>query len=367
MKAPANLLRTIRGALPSLLAGAELALIFSTCYNRRAMGKKKKPFTPGPFFCKWWGPLADQVWKTPAYKGNMYPVTRRAARKHTDKSEWHQCPCKAFTLCDKHYQQMNSDEKKKWKDALKKPGMSAYELYMKECLCSLIGNGHFPYKPSQSGGFSCRSLIPGPETPPGDWIGHIPPVTRYSCSGPPFFECFEDPEGEYENMIICQLHCLPDLWTCSGSPEWKCTLGPGEGYARALDCLAACIWDPPPKPGWDCPHCTGHTTPKAVRLIINGLVPPAPFTSYQARPPQWEEDDCHFLLNLVGGYIGCAFEPDRISVDFALEEGTMAFELPIETPRNCFLPHITYPVRGSGWGEHQPGATCTITPWNPLP
>ncbi len=70
---------------------------------------------------------------------------------------------------------MSAADKKIWKDALKKPGISAYELYMKECLCTMIRTGTYPDGPTESGGFSCGLIAPGLVDAPEGFVGQVPP------------------------------------------------------------------------------------------------------------------------------------------------------------------------------------------------
>ncbi len=137
--------------------------------------QKPKSFTPSPLFSAWWGPLADQVFFG-AYK--KHGPSARTARQHktqTHRSPAQKCPCEAFTACDLAYQRMSAAAKKIWKDAIKKPGISAYELYMKECLATMIKTGTYPDGPTDSGGFSCRLVTPGLIAAPEGFIGQVPP------------------------------------------------------------------------------------------------------------------------------------------------------------------------------------------------
>ncbi|MBA7539852.1 hypothetical protein ES705_32137 [subsurface metagenome] len=140
--------------------------------------KKQKPksYTPSPLFSAWWGPLADSVFHGAYKKHGASSRAKRAHKKDTHRTPRQKCPCEAFTLCDLAYQRMSAEDKKIWKDALKKPGMSAYELYMKECISSMIHTGTYPDCPTASGGFSCRLIKPGEDPAPDGWIGQMPTI-----------------------------------------------------------------------------------------------------------------------------------------------------------------------------------------------
>lgn len=75
-------------------------------------------------------------------------------------------PCLGFQTADKYYSAFPEAQKQVWRDAVKKPVMSGYTLWMKECLY-LWGQGlNSPLRPSISGGYTCEKAITGGPYPP---------------------------------------------------------------------------------------------------------------------------------------------------------------------------------------------------------
>ena len=163
----------------------------------------KSGWVPSPLFSDWWGPLADQVWN-PAFRKHG-PAARRKKPHSTDvhRSPKQKCPCESFTICDLSYQNMSGPDKSLWKAALKKPGMSAYELYMKECLSTAMRTATYPECPSVSGGFSCGSVIAGAAIEQEGFIGLVPPPPPPEPwpGGPLCARCPGDSPSVYTTLI----------------------------------------------------------------------------------------------------------------------------------------------------------------------
>ncbi len=68
--------------------------------------------------------------------------------------------------------------------------------------------------------------------------------TKYKCSGSPYYECTEDPNGSYNSLSECQTACTapPETkYKCSGSPDYQCTADPNGPYNSLTECQAACV------------------------------------------------------------------------------------------------------------------------------
>jgi len=321
-----------------------------------------KGFVPSPLFASWWGPLADQVWQPPPFKGGPHARTRRKHKREDHRSPYQKCPCEAFTLCDLRYQHFSAAEKKIWKDAVKKPYTSAYELFMKECLCGLIKTAYYPTCPSASGGFNCKSVITGPDRPPEGFVGQVPPDTHYRCTGPPFYECEEDPEGEYDTLIACTLHCNPPKYECSGAPEYLCEEHEHGSYDSFGACLAVCQPDPPPPTGPDCFECDPGTTPLTLRFHLQGLI------GYAAK---WNGDydlkagwftHCVFSKNTAAYSCTVRFEDLWINATFIDRDGPSQLNLLtlIPSPRNCWWHYLLERNSGGGIFADEYGANAHI-------
>lgn len=75
-------------------------------------------------------------------------------------------PCQGFMKADKLYSSFPESEKQVWRDAVKRPVMSGYTLWMSECLYLWSKGLSSPLKPSISGGYSPKKAIPGGPYPP---------------------------------------------------------------------------------------------------------------------------------------------------------------------------------------------------------
>lgn len=233
------------------------------CYDEGMAKKTRKAYIPAPFFSDWWGPLADQVWSPSFSKHGPTARTRKKHSKDVHRTEKQKCPCEAFTAADLSYQKMSDPDRLTWKKALKKPGMSAYELYMKEAISALINSGRYPECPSVSGGFSCSSVIPGYPIQDPDFIGHAPPIPeKWMCLQHPTFDCIKSPFGTYDTVEDCMYHCRkPERNECMDcDPKIRddftvtCTNlpYPFEHYNQVnyLNWVYGCEWRTPPIPDY---------------------------------------------------------------------------------------------------------------------
>jgi len=76
------------------------------------------------------------------------------------RKKGHTCPCKCWLWADWSWTHDLVDQLS-WRDGLKRPGMSRYDLWMREAVW-LASKGHYmPDYPSISGGYSTRSVISG--------------------------------------------------------------------------------------------------------------------------------------------------------------------------------------------------------------
>lgn len=82
----------------------------------------------------------------------------------------------AFSRADVMYSALPFSTREKWRAAVKAPNTTAYTLWMKECMKSLIMGGRDPKEPSESGGFSTRFLPL--------WEDSFP--LKYECTGLPW-------------------------------------------------------------------------------------------------------------------------------------------------------------------------------------
>ncbi len=127
------------------------------------------------------------------------PLSRRAgaiitryARKHKPKLQTNTilpCACQSWKKADYIYQTFSVAEKARWRDAVKKRGTSAYDLWMKATVWNFARNLNAPDDPPVSGGFSQLGNIPGtnwkpppldskpwdPRDDPDFWPGDEPP------------------------------------------------------------------------------------------------------------------------------------------------------------------------------------------------
>ena len=115
----------------------------------------QRGFTPSPFISTMFGHFANvslqRGYHKPAPIDSVYPPPEPSEPGPP-------CPCNVFRECDKAYTALSTVEKKVWRDALKKPGISAYNLWMKEQMTAAMNAGKLVTCPSVSGGFSCQSL-----------------------------------------------------------------------------------------------------------------------------------------------------------------------------------------------------------------
>lgn len=91
-------------------------------------------------------------------KKKARPGDRRADETQAQKN---------FREADLLYQQFPQSRRDQWRKAVKKPHVSAYALWMKECMTCFHSGRNAPIDPSISGGYSgakvvCNSLIPPP-------------------------------------------------------------------------------------------------------------------------------------------------------------------------------------------------------------
>lgn len=102
---------------------------------------------------------------------------KRRTEHHSVGSVPVECCC--FRHCDWLYQQMTAEQKLVWKRARKRRGISAYDLWMSECLALTIQHKRPPDIPSISGGFSTAKAVAGsllPLAPCWPVMLHPPPV-----------------------------------------------------------------------------------------------------------------------------------------------------------------------------------------------
>jgi hypothetical protein len=101
-------------------------------------------------------------------------------------------PCRQWQQADAIWVGQDETWRQKWRNALKKPGISGYDLWMKEALTCCASNRFLPDDPSISGGWSTAKVIPGVTWPPEGKVLPIPPP-------PPadYFLCWNCPAGSY--------------------------------------------------------------------------------------------------------------------------------------------------------------------------
>ena len=149
-------------------------------------------------------------------------------------------------MCDKIYQDLPFTQKTLWKISVKKPAMSGYELFMKECMSAAIREQKEVRSPSCSGGYSCRFLKLGD---PLDWVnfvGHAPPVPP-APPWPPGDPC-EFCSGDTPSKMTCII-----VGFTGDAAPYNATV--------VLPQTSNCVWTiwPPPMyyqvnrsaPGWD--------------------------------------------------------------------------------------------------------------------
>ncbi len=88
------------------------------------------------------------------------PILEPRPPRGRSRKEGEKCACKAWKYADRLWT-MKAPAEEAWRKALKKSGMSSYDLYMKEALrCANDGN-YYPIWPSVSGGYSLDKVKPG--------------------------------------------------------------------------------------------------------------------------------------------------------------------------------------------------------------
>lgn len=73
--------------------------------------------------------------------------------------------CAVWTLADLQYQGFTIERRTEWRRALKKPNMSAYDLWMHEAIPHHLRGLNPPDHPSNSGGYGTTELNPGTVLP----------------------------------------------------------------------------------------------------------------------------------------------------------------------------------------------------------
>lgn len=90
---------------------------------------------------------------------------------------------------------------------------------------------------------------------PMDWQREVtftttPPPIKYKCSGPPDYQCIEDPNGTFNTLQECLDTCKPIpppiKYRCSGAPDYQCVEDPLGPYSSLQACIDACKPTPPP-------------------------------------------------------------------------------------------------------------------------
>ncbi len=155
-------------------------------------------------------------------KGNYHT---RKVQTHKEKIDdgGLRCDCWAFKFCDLAYQSFSDEEKAQWRDAIKKQGMSAYDLWMKECLTLVNSGENPPDEPSVSGGWSTASVAAGTTRPlpPGNPCRPDIPIGEPCdlCSGdaPRYvkitFAGFGEPVTMWnDSFVLDQLALFPCGW-----------------------------------------------------------------------------------------------------------------------------------------------------------
>ncbi|MBA7543016.1 hypothetical protein ES705_35342 [subsurface metagenome] len=130
-------------------------------------------------------------------------------------------PCKQWKQADAIWVSQVEPWRQLWRNALKKPGMSGYDLWMKEALTLCSQQKYLPDVPSISGGWSTSKVIPGTTFPPAGKI--IPPPPK-----PPldYFDCEQCFAGSYQTFYArlkpfdstCHFRNLTNWVTCSVAP-----------------------------------------------------------------------------------------------------------------------------------------------------
>jgi len=108
-----------------------------------------------------WGKMGNLVFVRYPWGIDIQQYTPMASRVAGEKALANNISCTRFAKADKLYSAFPESEKNIWRRAVKKPGITGYTLWMKECLY-LWGRGESsPLKPSISGGYTREKAIPG--------------------------------------------------------------------------------------------------------------------------------------------------------------------------------------------------------------
>jgi hypothetical protein len=95
-----------------------------------------------------------------------------------------------------------------------------------------------------------------------------PPITKYSCSGPPSYMCEEDPSGIYTSIPDCQTTCKSPLrFKCTGTPKYDCIVDSTGPFTSLEDCRLSCLSIPVDR--WSCSSDPSSTCPDARRCVPN--------------------------------------------------------------------------------------------------
>jgi hypothetical protein len=193
------------------------------------------------------GPLGNLLIHVP-YAGRLHQLAARKPHvKAVGQDDAHECPCKSFRNLDRYWTANSATLKPIWDAAVKRPGLSGYQLFMDENLHRCHIDGKLCSVPSSSGGFNFLNTVAGTvEVPPGgDWIGKA--LLKWACSGAPLWDCVMAPFGTYDTYEDCMGDCWEPAWSCSGDPDYECFEEEGGEYASLEDCEAVC-WEP----AWSC-------------------------------------------------------------------------------------------------------------------
>lgn len=213
-----------------------------------------------------------------------------------------ECPCKAFLYCDLIYQKMTPAEKIEWHLAITKPHTSTYDLFMKECLTSVIAGREPPDTPGPGGGWSTRTIYPG---------------TTY----PPLIECqpIPDPDEppDWENPIslspceLCEAGAsLTPLYYTLEVPDHECANVPDPGFYTLYQQEGnPCTWT---RHEVGTPDIAWHITADWDWLEL-GIVMADHACSWYSQIPMWNWDcqaDRDFPLPFPGSSCTCGVLPD---------------------------------------------------------
>ena len=244
-----------------------------------------------------------------SFKGQR---SRRAPPLSADPSP--RCPCKAFLYCDRHWQTLSPEQKREWQLAVKAPGKSGYDVYMKEALTLCMQQGVLPQCPSPSGGYSTRCLVPSdtPVPPPGDWIGKAATMT------PPTASFEEDVHDLHPGESVKYTDTSTGLitayhWDFGDGQESEepspvhAYLSPGDFEVR-LDVTGpgGTSWAGALKRvAWECPYCMDRS-PGVALVSIDGFTGDAAIFNYDYNAIQDESWPCALYETLT--------DPTRIIV-----------------------------------------------------